>query len=112
MTIHDRIRAIVDRQEAKGLTKYGEPLDENTRPHNWAEMLAEELIDGACYALKMGEMGNAERETLATELGRESAFSEMREELSRARSSAEDEGAHALIDELQAWCAAKMRGDL
>lgn len=50
MTYRQSINNLLDRQEAKGINKYGKPLDQNGRDMLTAiEYLQEELVDGLYY---------------------------------------------------------------
>lgn len=54
MTVQDRIIAIIQKQQAKGLTKYGVTVDDADLPTlQWIQHAQEELVDCLVYLEKL-----------------------------------------------------------
>lgn len=72
VSAHDMATEAIERQRAKGLAKYGEALDENTKPHDWIRMAIEEAADGLAYLCQLKIRYDAEIKA-AYERGRSEA---------------------------------------
>ena len=65
-TIKDEIISLLDKQNEKGMEKYGQSLDEcPLNAYDWNIMIQEELIDALQYALKENKRLQAYKEAAA-----------------------------------------------